>query len=177
MKNLPNISQDRKYVMSQRMIPIFQEGKLVRPALITDSQIDKIDNRVVDLPNLKTETLCPMCHESMATFADERQIVTLADRCSNPDCQNRTDVKWSGPGIKDCLSAWNYYLPLLGKGKTKYKEADILMCKLHRALRLDVKDKMLIGIVTRDGTKMRYLVDGKLERHIMSQERVLEEAG
>lgn len=177
MKNLENISQDRKYVMSQRMQPIFQEGKLVRPALITDSQIDKIDNRLIDLPMLKTETLCPMCHKSMAAYADERQIVALPDRCSNPDCSNRTDIRWRGLGIKECLSAWNDYLPLLGKGKTKYKEADILSCKLHRGLRLHVKDKMLIGIVTRDGTKMRYLVDGKLEKHIVSQERVLEETG
>ncbi len=146
--------------------------------LMSEKEMDAIDDRIVDLPQLKCVIYC---------FKQKRWCDRIDDRKPDP-VKDGDLIKHLGKNpeikklIKKALSAWNYYLQfrdavikprkdqngfvtwVMKKPETQYTEKDILAASHIKGTRLSVADKEMIGIVTNDGVKMRYLLDKPMAR-------------
>jgi len=151
---------------------------LYRKRLIEDNALNKIDKNIVDIDKLKCTAYCfekkdffPKYNEHGAVKETSRDTKML---------NHRKELK---PIIQKALNEWNYWLSLkrtiyrkwkdedgeihyeVTKGNAKYKLSDLVDIKLIRGENLNIlglENKLMIGMVTMDGKKMRYLIDGNI---------------
>lgn len=142
--------------------------------LMSEKEMADIDDRIVDLPQLKCVIYCYK-QKRWCDRIDDRKVDPVKDGDMIKNVGKNPEIKKL---IKKALAAWNYYLqfrdakikPLkdresgfvswhIKKPEVQYTENDILKASHIKGTRLCVIDREMIGIVTNDGTKMRYLLD------------------
>ena len=145
--------------------------------LMSEKEQDAIDDRIVDLPQLK---IIPYCFKQKrwCDRTDEGRQDPAKDTNVLKNLGKLPEIKRL---VKKALTAWNYYLQFrnakmwpqkdrstgfvtwhIKKSKLQYNEKDILAVAWIKGARLSVKDKEMIVIVTNDGQKMRYLLSKSL---------------
>lgn len=166
--------------MVDAQIHVQPKGFLVglrQRVLMSEKEMDSIDDHIVDLPQLKCVPYC---------FKQLRWCDRLDDGKQDPVKDGDMLKHWgTNPEIKKlikkALAAWNYYLlfrnakiwPIkdresgfvswgIKKSEIQYTEKDILKASLIKGMMLSVADKEMIGIVMNDGMKLRYLLDKSL---------------
>lgn len=163
--------------MIDEQIHVQPKGFLIglrQRVLMSEKEMESIDNHIVDLPQLKCVPYC---------FKQERWCDRLEDGKIDP-VKDGDMLKHIGMNpevrklVKKALAAWNYYLQfrnakmwprkdretgyvtwLIKKSEIQYTEKDILKASLIKGMRLCVVDREMIGIIMNDGVKMRYLLD------------------
>lgn len=148
--------------------------------LMSDKEFNAISNNIVDLPPLKCVPFCFVEKRFCTKGVKNRMPDPAQDDDLIANLENFPDdiQKYYRKKIKDALKAWNYYLSFrnanlshrenkqtrliiwkIKKANFNYTEKDILKASLIKGVRLSVKNREMIGIVTKDAKKFRYLLD------------------
>ena len=141
---------------------------------MTEKEESDIDNNIVDLPQLKCVPYC-FKQKRWCDRTDEGRADPVKDADLIKNLGHLPEVKKM---IKKALNAWNYYLTFrnatikpskdresgfvtwfIKKAAVKYTEKDIMKATLIKGTRLSVVDREMIGIVMKNGEKMRFLLD------------------
>ena len=155
--------------------------RLLQRRLISESDLKKIDKNIVDIGRLRTTGYC---FEQKDFFPKKDENERVIGRYRDTDVRkHRPELK---PIFTKALNSWNYYHGLkdlmavkrkdadgeayyvAGKKKkyrSNYKLTDIADIKIIRGENLGqigLEGKLMIGMVTVDGRKMRYLVNGNI---------------
>ncbi len=140
--------------------------------LMTEKEEEAISNNIVDLPQLKC---IPYCWKQKRWC--DRTAEGRLDPVQDGDLlKNYGHIPEVKKLVKRALTAWTYYTKFrdakmwhrkdketqfvqwyITPNKRVYTEKDILKVSLVKGVRLSVAGQEMLGIITTDGKKFRYL--------------------